>query len=188
MERFYTNSLIRSDNGKINGTASVYYNGNPGTEFTLMPGVKERIAAGAFDNVLRSGPDVVATFNHDMNMPLARTPDLKLWADQDGLQFELSLPPTTYGQDLAKLIDLGIVRGCSFAAQIGYSTWGKEGNDDVKTIRRFAELVDVSIVLRQAYGSAQLRSKLDDTLKDRDAWLDTFARLERVKALLALHS
>jgi phage head maturation protease len=34
---------------------------------------RERIQTGAFDRVLRSNPDVVALFNHDVDFPLGRT-------------------------------------------------------------------------------------------------------------------
>ena len=183
MDRYYSETIFRSlDSGKIQGTASVFYSGQKGTEFQLSPKLVERIAPGAFDQVLRNNPDVVATYEHETKMPLARTPDLKLWTDNQGLQFEFDLPKgVSYADDLKQLIDRGIVRGCSFAARIGYRTFDKEGEKDVCTIHRFSELADVAVCVKGAYGAAVLRSKDSEEMATQEyqQWLETKARLER---------
>jgi HK97 family phage prohead protease len=181
MNQYTSPAIIRSTpDGKIRGTASVFYNGETDTEFELIKGAKERIHPGAFDQVLRSNPDCLATWEHDPSRPLARTPDLKLWADAEGLQFEFSMPPTSYALDLAKLVEAGIVRGCSFSAEIGFADWHKEDGTHVKTIRRFARLSDVCLTCTPAYKGAGLKRNTQDVEQEIDAW----QRAAKAKSLL----
>jgi len=139
----------------------------------MLDGFRERIQRGAFDAVLRSKPDVIATFNHDVNKVLGRTGagTLRLGSDVSGLTFEVDLPNTSYAKDLEESVKRGDMNGCSFA-------FGKLTNEDqnfenedveeegrmtkclVRTIRNFRSLLDVSIVSTPAYPgtSVALRS------------------------------
>src|SRR5690242_9418372 len=100
---------------RIIGYAATYNNlSNPipakdGGEF------RERILPGAFDEVLRSSPDVVMTLNHDANQVLGRTTSgtLKLHADERGLAFDCLLPNTSYAQDAYESVKRGDLNGCS---------------------------------------------------------------------------
>jgi HK97 family phage prohead protease len=86
--------------GRFTGLASIYYNtADSGTEFVLWDGPQgravERIMPGAFDRALRENDDVIATFNHDMNWPLAdtETGSLQLANEQKGLRYRFDFNP-----------------------------------------------------------------------------------------------
>lgn len=166
---------------KIGGTASVYFDGTPGTQYQLFENAFERINVGAWDSVIRSNPDVLALFNHDPNYPLARTPDtLQLRADNTGLHYELTLPNTTAGRDLYALVEAGIVRGSSFGGLIGYARWQKENDKDVRVIHRFSALRDVSPVSFPAYSGTKATLRSDDVtrlIQERDLSYATQARI-----------
>ena len=71
----------------VHGYASVY-----GALSEDLGGYRERIAPGAFKDVLDT--DVRALLNHDANEVLGRTKSgtLRLFDEQRGLRFELDLP------------------------------------------------------------------------------------------------
>jgi HK97 family phage prohead protease len=120
---------------------------------------RERIQTGAFDRVLRSKPDVVALFNHDVNFPLGRTTSgtLRLRADDKGLGFECHLPDTSYARDLHTSVERGDMNGCSFAFNLGQGDddFDEEDTDEgrcvVRSILNFSGLYDVSVVTHPAY-------------------------------------
>ncbi len=77
----------------------------------------EVIRAGAFGRSLAGGRDILALVDHDRTRVLARTRsgNLKLTEDSKGLQFELSVPDTTFGADVLELAERGDLGGMSFA-------------------------------------------------------------------------
>lgn len=189
MERHFANIAVRSiGDYKIGGTASVTYNGTPGTEYHLYKTTYERIAPGAFDSVLRSQIETVGLFNHDPNIVLGRYPTtLRMHADASGLHYEIDLDPEIEShRSLYRLISRGDVRGSSFFAEIGYVEWGKDGAKSIRNIRRFKNLWDVSPVTTPAYSgaSAVLRSADIDRLEhEREICLAVQSRIERAKNL-----
>gem|GEM_PF-1251266 len=117
----------------------------------------EIIERGAFDGL--DYAQVVALFNHDQNLPLARYgAGLSLGVDTRGLWYEFTLPDTTAGRDLHELLKAGIVSQSSFAFTVEddgqewdehYSTDGKIVS--TRTIKKISALYDVSLVTRPAY-------------------------------------
>lgn len=77
----------------------------------------EIIRAGAFSASLRSGKDILALVDHDAKRVLARTRsgNLRLTEDSQGLEFEISVPDTTFGADVLELAERGDLGGMSFA-------------------------------------------------------------------------
>jgi HK97 family phage prohead protease len=152
----------------------------------IQPGVKERIAKGAFDRVLRGKPDVVATFNHDANIVLGRTTSgtLQLRSDDTGLAFECDLPNTSTARDLYESVQRGDINGCSFAFKLdsGMDSFLTAEDEErgstiiVRTINDFSNLYDVSICTNPCYPgtsvdarskhvvSAELRSRIDKVI------------------------
>lgn len=126
----------------------------------------ERIAPGAFDNVLKD--DVAALFNHDPNFPLARTTakdegKLELFITKEGhLGYRYKSPNTSIGKDLAENIRTGIVQKSSFAFTIEEEEW-KQHNDrnvpDVRTIKKIKRLYDVSPVTYPAYNDTSVAAR-----------------------------
>lgn len=107
-----------------------------------MDGFRESIQRGAF---AKRGDDILCLADHDMSRVLGRTRSgtLRLNEDAKGLHFELALPDTSAGRDVAALAERGDLGGGSigFVVRAGGETW--EGSRRILTD---LELVEVSIV------------------------------------------
>lgn len=105
-----------------------------------LGGFREQIRKGAFANSLRDSV-VKALWNHNTDMVLGSTKNgtLKLWEDDRGLAFELSLPDTTWGRDALESIRRGDVEGVSFGFQVNVDEWDQSGDEVIRT------LVDVEL-------------------------------------------
>lgn len=125
-----------------------------------LGGFRERIQRGAFRKVLDANPDVRFLFNHDANIPLARTTVtdgeglLELREDPKGLRVYAELVPTTQANDLRLLIRSGVVSQMSFGFSVypkGTDVWEETDGELIRTIVSFGELHDVSAVTFAAY-------------------------------------
>jgi HK97 family phage prohead protease len=113
---------------------------------------REKIARGAFDNVLDN--DVVALFNHDSNHVLARTisKTLQLSVDDTGLRYEFEAPNTTSGNDLIEMLKRGDVQHSSFSFSIEDQKWEQDDElGEIRTVLKVKRLYDVSPVVMPAY-------------------------------------
>ena len=147
----------RADGGKtLAGYAAVFHrDGDAGTEYRLGPDIVERIAPTAFNRALQEKHDARALFNHDPNMLLGRAGagTLRLSVDPRGLRYEIDIPDTQVGKDVATSIARGDLSGSSFA----FSIKGKDGQRfekgkdyDVRHILD-VDLYDVGPVTYPAY-------------------------------------
>lgn len=124
---------------------------------------REVIEPGAFTRSL-SGRDVRAIYEHDGKALLGRSGagTLRLQEDEQGLAFELDLPDTTLGRDLAVLVERGDLCGCSFGFQVRTDDWrgGVRHLQDV-------DLHEITITATPAYDatSVQVRSQEPLTLR-----------------------
>lgn len=139
----------------LTGYAAVFHReGDAGTEYRLGPDVVERIAPTAFNRALSEKHDARALFNHDPNMLLGRAAagTLRLSVDARGLRYEIDIPDTTVGRDVAASIARGDLSGSSFAFSIGKDGQRFEkGKDfDVRHILD-VDLFDVGPVTYPAY-------------------------------------
>lgn len=113
MERRYGQAMeVRADDGReiLRGYASV-------TETPYPIGyAHEIIVRGAFERTLREKPDVVALWNHDASMPIARTTagSLRLLEDEHGLMVEMEPIDTQVGRDARVAVRSGVVSAMSF--------------------------------------------------------------------------
>ncbi len=176
------NEVRASESGKerrLTGYAARY-----GVLSKVLPGpsgnFRERIAAGAFDGILATKPDVVMTLNHDQNLILGRTGSgtLQLSADDKGLAYDCLLPNTTAGRDAYESVKRGDLNGCSFAFadvvdelseedeppyRIGNNIppgyIGKAQRFIVRTIKAFRKLFDVSVVTDPAYAGTSVDAR-----------------------------
>jgi HK97 family phage prohead protease len=126
----------------------------------IMP-FQEIISRSALDGADMS--NVVALFNHDPNMPLARntvTGDvgrLQLEVDGIGLRFKFTPTDTTYARDLMENVRAGVVNQCSFAFSVAEDdsaeewTYDQERNIYLRRINKFARIYDISVVTSPAY-------------------------------------
>lgn len=122
--------------------------------WTFAGTFREKIARGAFTDVLESKPDVRLLFNHD-GMALARTKSgtLELSEDEEGLRVWARLAPTSYATDLRMAMARGDIDQMSFAFTIAEDEWHEdhETEEVERTILRVDELFDVSVVTFPAY-------------------------------------
>ena len=169
----------RADGGKtIVGYGAVFHReGEAGTEYRLGSDIVERIAPTAFNRALQEKHDARALFNHDPNMLLGRAgaATLRLSVDQRGLRYEIDIPDTQVGKDVATSIARGDLTGSSFAFAIN----GKDGQRFEKgkerDVRHILDvnLYDVGPVTYPAYEGTTtgLRSgDASDAHEARDAW------------------
>ncbi|MEC5268266.1 HK97 family phage prohead protease [Heyndrickxia coagulans] len=121
----------------------------------------ERISPQALDSTDMS--NVVATFNHEANMPLARNTvqsgagSLSLTVDEIGLKFDFIPTDTSYSRDLMENMRAGVINQCSFA----FTVADEDGAEDIeydneagiyrRTINKIDRLYDVSVVTTPAY-------------------------------------
>lgn len=113
---------------------------------------REKIAPGAFANALKTD-DVRALKNHDENLLLGRNRSNTLRMDEDdiGLRFEIDLPDTQTGRDVAEEVRRGDMTGCSFSFTTDVDEWDMRGEVPIRTVRSVKKLYDVGPVTYPAY-------------------------------------
>lgn len=134
-------------------------------------GFKERVAPGTFAKTLQER-DAVFLFNHNTDMPLARTSvpegvgSLSLReAASEGLTAVAELVQTSYADDLLKLTRAKVVKGMSFGFEVIKDAWtddeGRASNASVGTQRTIHEvrLHEVSAVTFPAYTSTTFSAR-----------------------------
>ncbi len=153
--RFGGVSLDTSQPRTLYGYASVF------GQKAQIGSFEEIIAHGAFSRSLASGRDILCQIDHDSSKVLGRTSSgtLKLSEDEIGLRFELNLPDTTEGRDLAEMARRHDLGGMSFGF---YVPEGGESWDGSTRTLTDVELVEISVVHAfPAYSgtSVDIRSK-----------------------------
>ena len=192
---------------KIVGTAIVFYDGTPGTEFELWDDrglyeggqrMVERIDAKAVTQATMRD-DVRALFNHEPSLLLGRsnktTKTLRMSKDSDGLHDTIEPGDTQAGRDTMEHIRRGDVSGSSFAFTIAAK--GQKFEDDgdtvVRTITKLQQLFDVGPVTYPAYESTEAGVRASSDMKEaRDAFKShreaiEAERAEAADALAATH-
>ena len=172
------NVELRDDgeNGQtITGYAAVFHRpGDARTEYELWQGARERIIPGAFDDALKSD-DVRALFNHDPSAVLGRKKagTLRLSVDDIGLRYEVTPANTSTYKDVVELLKRGDVDGSSFQFRTIEDKWKREGNSDIRELRK-VQLLDVGPVSFPAYDGASSGVRSDEDAQDakrsRDEW------------------
>ena len=160
------NGTLTSKGKTLQGYAAVFNSeANLGT-------FSEVIRQGAFSKSLESGSSVRALYHHDSAALLGTTRGgtLRLREDAHGLAFELALPDTTHGRDLAILVDRGDVQGCSFGFRVpdGGDRWEQRGSTMVRELLTI-ELSEITLTADPAY-------------------LDTTVALRSRPAILKIHN
>lgn len=122
---------------------------------------REKIDSHALDNCDMS--NVVATFNHDESMPLARNTvkegkgSLQLTVDNIGLHFRFIPTDTSYAKDLKENIRAGVINQCSFAFTLADDEnadtieWNEQDGIYERTLNKIGKLYDIAIVTTPAY-------------------------------------
>jgi HK97 family phage prohead protease len=148
-----------------------------------LGGFVERVDPSAANKSLADGVDVLARYNHDGNLLLGRTSSgtLRLEADGTGLGYEVDLPDTTAGRDIAVLMERGDVRHSSFAMRVMDDDWSlTEQGFPLRTITDL-HLVDVAPVNSPAY--LDTSSGLRSLAETRGVDFDDVVKAARANAL-----
>ncbi|MGP4038338.1 HK97 family phage prohead protease [Gracilibacillus sp. D59] len=152
---------------KITGYAAVF-----NSKTTIGDFFEEIIEPGAFSQALSENNDVRALFNHNWDNVLGRSKSgtLSLEEDDRGLKFEIELPNTSLGRDLAESMERGDINQCSFGFFATEETWDYSVEPALRTIHE-VELFEISIVSIPAYDdteAALVRSKeIDEKVEKR---------------------
>ncbi|MBJ6623597.1 HK97 family phage prohead protease [Streptomyces sp. DHE17-7] len=126
-----------------------------------LGGFRERIVPGAGGPSLRQH-DVYATFNHDTQSLLGRTSSgtLRVGEDREGGWYEIDLPDTTVGRDVAELLKRGDLKGSSFTFRVLDGGQRRADDDDPETglpVREITamDVVELGPVVNPAYPTTQ---------------------------------
>lgn len=149
--------MAEGETPKITGYASVFYNGQAGTEYDIYGDgyMIERIMPGTFDRAIRED-DVRGLFNHNAEKVLGRTlaGTMTLSVDNTGLRYEITPPNTSTAAEVIELLKRGDVSGSSFAFLVTDSNpVRKEGGRRIMEITG-VRLFDVGPVTYPAYTAA----------------------------------
>lgn len=128
---------------------------------------REQISPGAFDQSISQG-DIFALAYHDKTKILGRTANntLSVRSVAGGLEYEITLPNTSYANDLKELIKRGDVSSCSFGFVAIDDSWDKRSNPQIRTLRK-VDLLEISMVSDPAYPtgtSVALRQRQQSSL------------------------
>lgn len=139
---------LKASHGRLTGYAAVF--DSPSQD---LGGFVEIVRPGAFARSLQDADRILALLGHDTNQVLGRVGSgtLRLQEDPQGLAFDLSLPDTSYGRDLAVLVERGDVAGCSFGFRVrdGGDRW-KTGEPAVRELLN-VELIEITVTAMPAY-------------------------------------
>ena len=122
----------------------------------------EIIKPNAFDEVLKSDNlNVKAVVDHDKSKLLARTKSgtLTLSVDEYGLKYNILLPNTNLGEDIAKMVERGDIYESSFKYSTvkGDDRFERDENGDlIHIVERVSGLYDVSLVVDGAFANTNM--------------------------------
>ena len=136
-----------------------------------LGGFVETVARGAFSKTIKD-QDVSALFNHNEDHVLGRLDagTLRMVEDDEGLAYEIDLPDTGMGRDVATLLGRRDVIGSSFGFRVIEDEWGEtEQGFPLRTLKQVS-LRDVGPVTFPAYtdSKAALRSLAESRSLDLD--------------------
>lgn len=140
-------------NGGATGIVAVGYALMFGVRSSDLGGFVEEVAHGAASASIARGDDVLALVNHDPNQVLGRTGSgtLRIGEDSIGVWYEVTLPDTTAGRDLAELMRRGDINASSFGFRTDDDRWSETESGYPLRILTAVSLHDVSPVTSPAY-------------------------------------
>lgn len=162
-------------NGRtVSGYAAVFASPADLGDFT------EEIRAGAFTASLEARSNIRALYHHqgDALLGTTRAKTLRLAQDSRGLRFDLDLPDTTHGRDLAELVRRGDVSGASFGFRVrkGGEAWEQRSGKPYRLLTDL-DLIEITLTHDPAYQdtAVALRSRpsVYETHGIRRLWLET---------------
>ena len=168
-----SNGTLSATGKTLTGYAAVF------NSEAVLGDFSEVIRQGAFANSLATGSNIRALYQHqgDALLGTTRGGTLQLREDAKGLAFELALPDTSHGKDLAILVGRGDVAGCSFGFRVapGGDRWEQRGATLVRELID-VELVEITLTSDPAYQdtTVAMRSRSANVCTDsRRLWIET---------------
>lgn len=168
-----SNGELRSNGKTLSGYAAIF-----GSEADLG-GFVEVIRNGAFRKSLEGGSNVRALWSHqgDALLGTTRGGTLRLREDTKGLAFDLALPDTSHGRDLAVLVDRGDVAGCSFGFRVaaGGDRWEQRGSQLLRELIA-VDLHEITLTADPAYADTSVALRNRPAHRPPDLarlWLET---------------
>ena len=117
-----------------------------------LGGFREIILPESVNGVIEVS-DILATYQHDEDMILARSTNgkgtLSLDVDEKGLHYSFDAPKTTLGDTLLESIKRGDIRNSSFAFTIaqGGDVWEKRDGSVIRTIKKFHRQINSKLLM-----------------------------------------
>ena len=147
------------DNGTLSGHAIVY------GQVADMRMYYESFARSAVTNFLkRKDRDVVAFYDHNHSQILGRESSntLTLRDESEGLGFDISLPSTSYANDVRELVARGDLKAMSFGFRPGH--YETRRAPDGRVLRHYTsfDLREVSLVAFPAYSGTDVKLRSMD--------------------------
>ena len=143
-----SNGTLSATGKTLTGYAAVF------NSEAVLGDFSEVIRQGAFAKSLATGSNIRALYQHqgDALLGTTRGGTLQLREDARGLAFELALPDTSHGKDLAILVGRGDVAGCSFGFRVapGGDRWEQRGDTLVRELLN-VDLVEITLTSDPAY-------------------------------------
>lgn len=193
--RFVSEPLeVRADESRagvktITGYAAVFNSDSDPIGFG-SESFTERLMPGAFAAALADrARDVLGLFNHSSDQLLGRESSgtLRIAQDERGLRFELDLPDTGLGRDIAELVRRGDIRGASFAFSVAADgdTFVRRDGKLYREIRSIARLFDVSPVTTPAYPDTSVATRSAEAFVVAE---ESGITLDEARATVAWHT
>lgn len=167
---------LRSEGKTLRGYAAIF------DSEADLGGFTEVIRNGAFRKSLAGGSNIRALYHHqgDALLGTTRGGTLQLREDAKGLAFELALPDTSHGRDVAELVRRGDVAGASFGFRVrdGGDRWEQRGAQLLRELLD-VDLAEVTLTHDPAYTdtTVALRSRPHalglTAAAPRRLWLET---------------
>lgn len=168
-----SNGTLSATGKTLTGYAAVF------NSEAVLGDFSEVIRQGAFAKSLATGSNIRALYQHqgDALLGTTRGGTLQLREDARGLAFELALPDTSHGKDLAILVGRGDVAGCSFGFRVapGGDRWEQRGATLVRELLN-VDLVEITLTSDPAYQdtTVAMRSRSANVCTDsRRLWIET---------------
>ena len=168
-----SNGTLSATGKTLTGYAAVF------NSEAVLGDFSEVIRQGAFAKSLATGSNICALYQHqgDALLGTTRGGTLQLREDAKGLAFELALPDTSHGKDLAILVGRGDVAGCSFGFRVapGGDRWEQRGATLVRELLN-VDLVEITLTSDPAYQdtTVAMRSRSANVCTDsRRLWIET---------------
>lgn len=134
-----------------------------------LGGFRERIMPGAATEVIQKS-DVMAYEEHRSERYLGRTGNgtLRLIDTKESLRYEVDLPDTTVGREVAALAERGDYAGSSFGFRALNEDWTKDTDGTpLRTITGFRNLRDVGPTVRPAYAPTTAEAALRNLASEK---------------------